>query len=144
MTNLIAAAVAAEAFILAQSGSDPTGGFLTSLASLGVAGLLATYLYIDNNRLRKDLAAEREATARAEVAHIAAIEEKAQERARIQVDMLARYERLIPLEQEGQRIHTESIKVLEQALAVMNQMAGRPTLDPDLAAQLIRLLKERP
>src|ERR1044072_6648577 len=97
----IAAAVFAEVFVYAQQGGDPAS-WPTELLGLGIAGLLALYLYLDNARLRKDLATERANTAMAETAMIAHVEQSGREPDRLRIYMLTRYETLVPLEKEGQ------------------------------------------
>jgi hypothetical protein len=105
--------------------TDPTGGWLTALSGLGVAGILCGYLAFDNTRLRKEL---KDCTA--------TVLKKDEEHAKLLVDTLARYERLLPIETESQRIHTESIKVLERSITMMHQLAGRPALDPGILSKL--------
>lgn len=105
--------------------TDPTGGWLTALSGLGVAGILCAYLAFDNSRLRKELKESSDAGLKKDEAH-----------AKLLADMLQRYERLLPIETESQRIHTESIKVLERSITMMHQLAGRPALDPSILSKL--------
>ena len=113
--------------VLAQSGggADPTGGWLTALSGLGVAGILCAYMAFDNSRLRKEVKECNDVVAK-----------KEEERAKLLSDMLARYEKLIPIETESQRIHTESLKVLERAMTTMRELAGRPAIDPSMLSKL--------
>lgn len=105
--------------------TDPTGGWLTALSGLGVAGILCAYLAFDNSRLRKELQASGET-----------IVKKDAEYSRLLTEMLGRYERLLPIETESQRIHTESVKTLERAMTMMHQLAGRPAIDPTVLSKL--------
>lgn len=95
--------------------SDPSGGWLTAFSGLGVASLLIGYLAFDNKRLRQELKDERLLT-----------DKKEQEYRTLQADTITRYEKLIPLEVQGQQLHAESIKTLEAAMTMMHQLAGRP------------------
>ena len=115
--------------VLAQTGPgvDPTGGWITVFSGLGVASILVGYMGFDNSRLRKELK-EKDAK----------IETQDQERAKLLNDMITRYERLIPVETESQRLHMENARVLERTMTMMHQLAARPTLTPEVIEMIRR------
>lgn len=111
--------------VISAANTDPTGGWITAFSGLGVASILCAYMAFDNSRLRKELKESTELNVKHD-----------EERAKLLTDMLTRYERLIPIETEGQRIHTESAKVLERAMVMMTDLAARPAIDPSMLSKL--------